>query len=319
MAQAQQQGSGLEAHGITNVARVLLEPERSGAVRGGGPPARGRSLPRTARSSAAPGSTPAARRTTSSSSRSRRARTSVWWSKVNRPIDAAAFRRAAPADAELRRRARAVRAGLLCRRRSALPPAGPHHHRAGLAQPVRPAHVHRRAGRGRRAGAHAGVHRHRHAGLHADPAAPRHELRSLHPPELREEARADRRHELRRRDQEVDLHGHELPAAAAQRAVDALLGQRRPGGRRRALLRPVGHRQDDALERSGARPDRRRRARLERGRRLQLRRRLLREDDPALGGGRAADLRDHAPVRHGARERQDGRDHARSSISTTTR
>ena len=34
--------------------------------------------------------------------------------------------------------------------------------------------------------------------------------------------------------------------------VDALLGERRPAGRRRAVLRPVGHRQDDALERPGA-------------------------------------------------------------------
>ena len=32
-------------------------------------------------------------------------------------------------------------------------------------------------------------------------------------------ARADRRHAVRGRDQEVDLHGHELPAAAAGRAV----------------------------------------------------------------------------------------------------
>ena len=49
------------------------------------------------------------------------------------------------------------------------------------------------------------------------------------------------------------LHRAELPAAAAGRAADALLGQRRPGGRHRALLRPLGHRQDDALRRSGAR------------------------------------------------------------------
>ena len=41
----------------------------------------------------------------------------------------------------------------------------------------------------------------------------------------------------------------ELPAAAAGRAADALLGQRRPGRRRGALLRPLRHRQDDALGR----------------------------------------------------------------------
>ena len=42
----------------------------------------------------------------------------------------------------------------------------------------------------------------------------------------------------------------QLPAARAGRAADALLGQRGPGGRHRALLRPVGHRQDHALRRS---------------------------------------------------------------------
>ena len=48
---------------------------------------------------------------------------------------------------------------------------------------------------------------------------------------------------------------------------------------------------------------RRRRARLERHRRLQLRGRLLRQGDQAVGGGRAADLRDDAALRHDPRER----------------
>ena len=91
------------------------------------------------------------------------------------------------------------------------------------------------------------------------------------------------------------------------------------GRRRRAVLRPVGHRQDDAVERSRAAADRRRRARLERSRRLQLRGRLLREDDPAVGRGRAADLRDHAPLRHRARERRRSIRTRARSISTTTR
>ncbi len=52
-----------------------------------------------------------------------------------------------------------------------------------------------------------------------------------------------------------------------------------------------------------AHADRRRRARLERSRRVQLRRRLLREDDPAVGRSRAADLRDDAALRHRARKR----------------
>ncbi len=70
------------------------------------------------------------------------------------------------------------------------------------------------------------------------------------------------------------------------------------------LLRPVGHRQDDALGRPAPQPDRRRRARLERQRRLQLRGRLLRQGDPPLARRRAADLRLHAALRHHSRERR---------------
>ena len=93
---------------------------------------------------------------------------------------------------------------------------------------------------------------------------------------------ADRRQLLRRRDQEVDLHADERPPAARGRLPDALLGERRRRGRRRDLLRALRHREDDALGRSRALADRRRRARLGRRRRLQLRGRLLREGDPAL-------------------------------------
>ena len=68
-----------------------------------------------------------------------------------------------------------------------------------------------------------------------------------------------------------------------------------------------GYRQDDALGRPGAPADRRRRARLGRRRRLQLRGRLLREGDPPLGGGRARDLQDDADLRDDPRERRHGR------------
>ena len=54
----------------------------------------------------------------------------------------------------------------------------------------------------------------------------------------------------------------------------------------------------------GALADRRRRARLGRQRRLQLRGRLLREGDPPLAGGRAGDLPDDAHVRDDPRERR---------------
>ena len=93
---------------------------------------------------------------------------------------------------------------------------------------------------------------------------------------------ADRRHRVRGRDQEVDLHADERPAPARRRLPDALLGER---GRRRprgGLLRAVGNGEDDAVCRPDAPPDRRRRARLGRRRRLQHRGRLLRQDDPPL-------------------------------------
>ena len=48
----------------------------------------------------------------------------------------------------------------------------------------------------------------------ADPRAPRHALGSRHRAQLREAPRAHRRHQLRRRDQEVGLQRDELPAAA---------------------------------------------------------------------------------------------------------
>ena len=75
------------------------------------------------------------------------------------------------------------------------------------------------------------------------------------------------------------------------------------GARIGDLLRPVRHRQDDAVGRCLAHADRRRRAWLERERRLQFRRRLLRQGDQAVGGGRAGDLRHHAALRHGAGKR----------------
>ena len=121
-------------------------------------------------------------------------------------------------------------------------------------------------------------------GLQGHPADRHDELGHLHRAQLRAAALHHRRHRLRRRDQEVGLHGDELPAAAARACLpmhcSANVGKER---RHRAVLRPVRHRQDDALGRPGPRPDRRRRARLERRRRLQLRGRLLRQGDPPVG------------------------------------
>jgi hypothetical protein len=91
--------------------------------------------------------------------------------------------------------------------------------------------------------------------------------------------------------------------AAGRRAAHALLGQRRPVRRRGHFLRPLRHRQDHPLGRPRAQSDRRRRAWLERQRRLQLRGWLLRQGHPPLRKRRAADLRLHAPLRHDFRKR----------------
>ena len=93
-----------------------------------------------------------------------------------------------------------------------------------------------------------------------------------------------------------------LPAAAG-RDADALLRQCRQGRRRRAVLRPLRHRQDHALGRSEPHAARRRRARLGPGRRVQFRRRLLRQDHPAVAGSRARDLCHHPALRQRAGER----------------
>ena len=67
--------------------------------------------------------------------------------------------------------------------------------------------------------------------------------------EFHQEARADRRHLLCRRDEEIGLHDPQLSAAAQARDADALLGQCRQGRQVGDLLRPLRHRQDDALGR----------------------------------------------------------------------
>ena len=69
--------------------------------------------------------------------------------------------------------------------------------------------------------------------------------------------------------------------------ADALLGQHGAGRRFGDLLRPLRHRQDDALRRSAAHAHRRRRAWMGAGRHLQFRGRLLRQGDQALARGGA--------------------------------
>ena len=130
-----------------------------------------------------------------------------------------------------------------------------------------------------------------------------HRLR-LHPQD-----RAHRRHELCGRDEEGGVHRPQLPSAGETGHADALLGQCRQGRRRGDLLRPLRHRQDDALRRSAAHADRRRRAWVGPERNLQFRGRLLRQGDQAVARGRARDLFDDRTFR-----RRDGERDARSGI-----
>ncbi len=232
----------------------------------------------------------------------------VWWGAVNQPIDAAV-------RASLGERLRAhLGAGDVyvidawAGRRPHPPPAAARRDRERLARPLRAHPLHRADRRGARRPRARGRGPARPR-LHRGPRRRRHPRRQLRDPAPDRPGDPDRRHPVRRRDQEVDLHPHERPPAPARRALDALLGQRRRRRPRRRLLRPLRHRQDHPLHRLPAAPDRRRRARLGRGRRLQHRGRLLRQGHPPLARGRARDLRHHPELRHGARERGHGPGH----------
>ena len=125
----------------------------------------------------------------------------------------------------------------------------------------------------------------------------------------------DPRDRVRRRDEEGGVHPHALAAARPRHPVDALRRQRRAGiaGGRGAVLRPLGHRQDDALRRPAAASDRRRRAWLGGHGGVQRRRGVLREVHPAVGRARTGDLSGD-PLRHRSRERRRRRGVARSRL-----
>ncbi len=220
-------------------------------------------------------------------------------------------------DRAHRRRRRSLRDRRLRGRRPEAADRRPRRHELPVPRALRADDVHR-PDRGGAARLRAAGARPARARARVRPRRRRHAQRHVRRPAPVAPGGADRRHLLRGRDQEVDLHADERPAPARGRLPDALLGERRRGRRRGDLLRALGHGQDDPLGRSGALADRRRRARLGRRRRLQLRGRLLREGDPALRRGRARDLQDDARVRDDPRERRRSTSVA-TSTSTTSR
>ena len=224
-----------------------------------------------------------------------------------------AFRGAArQGDGAHRRRRRPLRRRRVRRRRPEAADRRPRRHELPLPRALRADDVHR-PDRGGAARLRAAGARPARARARVRPRGRRDAERHVRRPAPLAPGGADRRHLLRRRDQEVDLHADERPAPARGCLPDALLRERRRGRRRRDLLRPLRHRKDDAFGRPRALTDRRRRARLGRRWRLQLRGRLLREGDPALRRGRARDLQDHAGVRNDPRERRPRRARQRRS------
>ena len=204
----------------------------------------------------------------------------VWWDG-NRKLTQANFQLLYDDFIAHARGKTAVRAGPLRRRRSEIPDQDARLHRACLALAVHPSAADPpRALRAREL--RPRPHHRRSADVQGRSQAPRRAHRHHHRDRLHQEDHPDRQLVLCRRDEEVGVHHAELLSAGAGRDADALLGQCRQGRRRRAVLRPLRHRQDHALGRSEPHPDRRRRARLGSGRRVQFRGRLLRQVHQAL-------------------------------------
>ena len=175
----------------------------------------------------------------------------IWWEK-NPRLDPAAFERLHEdvrgyLDAHER-----VRAGSVRRRGPGLPATGAVRHAERLARAVRAEHVH--PGHAGGAGAvPSRVHGAARARLPGRSRAARHPHRHLHRAPLRQEAGADRRHPVRGRDEEVDLHRAQLspsrrraccrctaPPTSARRATRrSSSGSRAPARRRSPPILPA--------------------------------------------------------------------------------
>ena len=257
----------LSEHGLAAEGPHLRESDDRAALHARARAQGGRSSPRAGRSSSTPVATPAARRRTSSSSASPAPRSASGGATSTSRLEEENVRRPAREGRRVPRAAAdALRRRRLRRRRSRAP-----HRRARDHRPRRTTRCSRRRCSSIRPTRSSTTFEPEALVLHApaveaEPGGGRHAQRHVHRPAPDAHRGADRRDVLRRRDQEVDLHGDERPAAARGRLPDALLGERRRRRPRGDLLRALGHREDDAVGRPGAPADRRRRARLGRQR-----------------------------------------------------
>ena len=308
----------LSEHGITRPApsietrrRRCSTRTRSGAARGGSP--------RAGRSPSTPARSPAARRRTSSSSRSPARRTgSGGATSTSRSReehfdglrDKVTAHLGAADDALRRRRVR--------RRRPRAPDRRARDHRAPVPRALREDDVHRARTDEELAGFEPQALVLHTPDVEADPAEDGTRTGTfvvLHPArtELLSAARTTR---ARSRSRSSRVMNDRLPLEGVfPMHCSANVGD---DGRRRGLLRALGHRQDDALRRPRALADRRRRARLGRQRRLQHRGRLLREGDPPLAP-RPSRRSTGRRTRSGRSSRTSRSTSTASSTSTTTR
>ncbi len=156
----------------------------------------------------------------------------IWWGEYNRPYDPEKFSALLRSGAGVPPGRRALRPGLLRRRRPRLPDADPGDHRVRLALPFRPHHVHPAQEPGRVPVPRARVHGDRGALVPLRPAGRRHPHRDRHHPQLRPAAGPDLQLLLRRRDQEEHVHGAQLPACRSARCCRCTA---RPTSGRRAM------------------------------------------------------------------------------------
>ena len=206
------------AHGLEPAGSGLAEPDDAGALHGRAAARRGRArrgrAARRRHRAVHTGRSPKDKfvvREPASEDR-------IWWGKVNQPLERGALRRAAREGRRVPRRARPLRRRRVRGRRSGAPHLDPRRHRPRLPRAVRADDVHHADD----ARARAASSRRRSCctrpAFEADPDVDG--TRSgtfivLHPTR---HGGPDRRHVLRGRDQEVDLHADERPAAARGRA-----------------------------------------------------------------------------------------------------